>query len=503
MIDAVRHTSAKARAKGIPCGASLSASEERFTRLGALLHDIGHVAAGHTLEDELQLIGKHDEDRRLDQVLNGQGWLDQGGYTLANLIDREFEKYVPRDLRDKEIRASDILRLIVRKPPKKGEIDRFAEAQQVLDSSASIRMRVCCNMVGNTICADLLDYLHRDWYHVGKPRPFDERILQYMEVRTSGSMQHADLPPTANDTFVISLGKRPKIRTDAVSAILELLEWRYQLAESVLFHRTKLAATSMLDRALFELWKDRDPDEIEQIVLPLGDDELLSESRKQAEAQGDDSSKLAASLLASLEKREIHATLATFTHDDLPADIRSLVQRQYGDPEARSRVLTLLERDFKLPAGALTMYCPSSAAMNAKIAKVRIAIGPEEDSFDDYERIHENQLSGGHLEAQLHRFRRLWRAHFFIDRKLKASLSKELLSTLRIAIEKLVLGNIREDTNGDAARGIAAQLTSLPSSPWHGWKLKTEKVLAAYQDEGVALGSYPFGCGAIRGYLEE
>ncbi len=107
----------------------------------------------------------------------------------------------------------------------------------------------------NTICADLLDYIYRDWYHVGKPRPFDDRLFHYMEVRPRYQRKFGEIAraqPT--DQFVIFLGKPPKLRSDAVSHILELLEWRYSLAETVLFHRTKLAAAAMLDRALYELW---------------------------------------------------------------------------------------------------------------------------------------------------------------------------------------------------------------------------------------------------------
>lgn len=40
----------------------LTEQESRFVRLGTLLHDIGHIAAGHTVEDELQLVSKHDAD---------------------------------------------------------------------------------------------------------------------------------------------------------------------------------------------------------------------------------------------------------------------------------------------------------------------------------------------------------------------------------------------------------------------------------------------------------
>ena len=120
-------------------------------------------------------------------------------------------------------------------------------------------------MIGNTILvADLLDYIYRDWYHIGQSlRPFDERLLQYMEVRTARG---------SSDRFVISTGKRPKIRTDAISAILEVLESRYQLAESVLFHRTKAGVVAMLDRALYELWGDSKED-LEDLLLPLSDEE--------------------------------------------------------------------------------------------------------------------------------------------------------------------------------------------------------------------------------------
>src|SRR5260370_41315804 len=128
-------------------------------------------------------------------------------------------------------------------------------------------------MMGNTLCADLLDYIQRDWYNIGKRRPFDDRLLQYMEIRgTAGVDGTAAARP--RDKFVISLGRRPKIRTDAISNILDLLEWRYSLAETVLFHRTKLAAAAMLDRALYELWGGvGNEDEIVHFLLPLSDEE--------------------------------------------------------------------------------------------------------------------------------------------------------------------------------------------------------------------------------------
>jgi HD superfamily phosphohydrolase len=92
--------------------AALSEREQRFIRLGALLHDIGHVAAGHTLEDELELIGKHDADERLDLIFENSEWDSAPGVETAplkDLINREYAKYVPRGLASDGLSATDYL----------------------------------------------------------------------------------------------------------------------------------------------------------------------------------------------------------------------------------------------------------------------------------------------------------------------------------------------------------------------------------------------------------
>ena len=208
--------------------APLSEEEQRFIRLGALLHDIGHLAAGHTLEDELSLIGKHDGDDRLTLIFDKNDWGAFGGknqrkQSLQDLLNDQYKIWMPSLLLKEGLTPTDVVRILIRKKTPEQE-DKFKRQQEVLEKSAEVRLDVCSNMIGNTICADLLDYLHRDWYHIGKPNFFDDRIFQYMEIRgPSGERASAD------DRFVIALGQSPKIRTDGVSAILTLLEWRYQL----------------------------------------------------------------------------------------------------------------------------------------------------------------------------------------------------------------------------------------------------------------------------------
>src|SRR5258708_13703835 len=105
------------------------------------------------------------------------------------------------------------------------------------------------DIVGNTSCADFLDYLHRDWYHIGKPMYYDRRLFQYMEVRKPLNLEESPREPC----FVINVGGGERIRHDALTDILELLNARYKLAETVLFQRTKLALTGLLDRCLMEI----------------------------------------------------------------------------------------------------------------------------------------------------------------------------------------------------------------------------------------------------------
>jgi HD superfamily phosphohydrolase len=101
MISAVNFNIEKARKRGNSHCAPIGKRETRFIRLGALLHDIGHVAAGHTLEDELELIGKHDADDRLDLIFDRRNWDSASGVpvdSLKDTINQRYSKYLPTQL---------------------------------------------------------------------------------------------------------------------------------------------------------------------------------------------------------------------------------------------------------------------------------------------------------------------------------------------------------------------------------------------------------------------
>src|SRR5258708_10895962 len=233
----------------------------RFIRLGALLHDIGHLPFGHTLEDELHHLRPHDKNERLDLVagrpykqfeLKGREGLsdaDQpaGGWSLETLVNHLYGLFAA----DLGISVSPftVLKYVVSKPPKQEpEINEWRKAIEPIEKGMDLI--VCRDIVGNTICADFLDYLFRDWHHLGKPLYYDKRLFEYLNFLSRLSLTKKNKLETS---FVINVSGDPaKIRHDALTDILELLTARYQLSETVLFHRTKLALTGLLDRCLLE-----------------------------------------------------------------------------------------------------------------------------------------------------------------------------------------------------------------------------------------------------------
>jgi HD superfamily phosphohydrolase len=135
------------------------------------------------------------------------------------------------------------------------------------------------DIVGNTVCADLLDYARRDSHFAGLRLDYDaDRIAENFTLvgldASAYEVSHAQsdggsekvgdrLPNGRSDPFegwclrtAISLVSH-KYRTDIPSELMNLLNVRFYLYERVIFHPTKCAAGSMLGTALQLLgWRE-------------------------------------------------------------------------------------------------------------------------------------------------------------------------------------------------------------------------------------------------------
>ena len=133
------------------------------------------------------------------------------------------------------------------------------------------------DMVGNTICADLLDYARRDSANAGLKVQFDERLIRYLSVVSVRD----DLSPTGLPCIRLAIQFfTDKMRHDVLSEMSAVLKARYLINERVLFHPTKCAAGAMLGTSVQLLGLSQLP----PWMQVLGDQEFLSHLKDLGEA---------------------------------------------------------------------------------------------------------------------------------------------------------------------------------------------------------------------------
>lgn len=204
-----------------------------FARLGTLLHDVCHVAYGHTIEDDLALLDPHDKNRaRFDHF-----WRD-----LGRSGDRKRTAEVRKVLRESGLKQA---------------LEAVILAKQ-FDTPADERLKkmgkypFVADLVTNTICADLLDYLSRDHAFTGLPVGLGQRFMTAFYVVPEQEGDEERLYP---ERMALRISHHGRERQDISSELLKHLRYRYELQERAIVHHAKLAADSMLGKAI-GLWCD-------------------------------------------------------------------------------------------------------------------------------------------------------------------------------------------------------------------------------------------------------
>jgi HD superfamily phosphohydrolase len=248
---------------------------EYTCRWAALLHDVGHIPLGHTLEDEFdQIFRKHDDfsNPRLTSIWFGE---DGSGLSEIGAILRSKELY-PLTFGRLDVSPDDVFNTVLliccHKEKRDSEGMPGESFQQLLQRKAqdlqdaiganfatqlltayqrqtgqARRNRRTFNelmvdLVANTICADYLDYMRRDPLYVGFDVLMDDRVA---------SRFYVGKHPTWGYRMALSLLDRAdKKRTDTASGVFELVRQRYRFAEAIYYHKTKVAASAMFVKAL-------------------------------------------------------------------------------------------------------------------------------------------------------------------------------------------------------------------------------------------------------------
>ncbi len=113
-------------------------------------------------------------------------------------------------------------------------------------SAGGMRYAFAADLVGNTICADLLDYLLRDHLYTGLPAAIGHRFTSAFFIVPARRGPYSE-------RVALNIMQDGYERTDVLSELLKALRYRYELSERALYHHAKLAADVMVGKAL-DLW---------------------------------------------------------------------------------------------------------------------------------------------------------------------------------------------------------------------------------------------------------
>jgi len=384
-------------------------------RICALVHDIAHIPFGHTLENEGHLAKGEWKDPKRAEL-----WL--GNDSSASIIKtiREFlaELGVQQSSTDQVV--EDIRRYVL--PGTSEEHPDFP----VKDHPMDLEYPFIVDIVGNTLCADLLDYLDRDMYFCGLRERSGDRVVKYLaviRVARSSSTAPEDEEFQASDTPMIGKGRLVLLayrferehsasgnlksvhKSEILSEAIDLLRRRFALAEKVYFHRTKTAASAMLISAVGSSSLTLDS------LYAESDMGMISRLRTDADVR-------TKHLAAAYEARRLYKPIYRIDYrekreeDPQSRKIEEQIYPKFRDPVERKRFEQELETISDLPPGAIAIYCPESG-MNLKQFEMLVQSRPNGEIKFLKNILDPNRKQ--EMDTINERFAQLWRLQVFVD----------------------------------------------------------------------------------------
>jgi len=334
-------------------------------RLYALLHDAAHIPFGHTLEREGNLFLHHEwqDTTRAEKIIGKKSEIRDKIKTTLELYgfsDPQIET-VMQDLRE-------ILTFNSREDP------------------MNFRNPFVIDVVGNTLCADLLDYSVRDMYYCGLTERWGNRFLQYLAVLP---LTKSDPESKEFDVKIAEEGGKGRLvllsyryerdrsnpkhthpvhKNDVISEAVDLLRKRFSLAQKVYFHRTKKAASAMLISAVGE--EGLKPQEL----LEMNCDQLLSKLSKSTNSR-------VKNLVQNYRKRNLYKVIYEIKYRKPAEDEKTIVlwkniMPKFRNPETRCQKEREIEETMNLGLGNLLIYCPQPG-MNVKQIEMLVQTEPK------------------------------------------------------------------------------------------------------------------------------
>lgn len=499
-----------------------------------LLHDLGHMPVGHTLEDEFSVFEKHDSlgGSRMFEMFYGprkpvESW-PSGDWNGAPRVERYFsaidvaclprpeawervplpwvfedgtyERFFPDiqaptspilsvpALSNWEVRDLIYLILSFKETITADGYRTFEEELAAANGEAAgnggtermLRLKFIddlydyysrtidlgrehealplfypfmADIVGNTICADLLDYLVRDGKRLKLEIRDNPRLQRYLVIRPESSFvqpaatsSRATEGPGSLRVTINAVYRKGLRRRDTVSDLLDLMRERYRFAEVVYYHPKKAALSTMLAKAL-ELYpkktRPRDGDGIYPApwsgdarlsaaaphVAHFGDEGMLAYLSHGGAGGPEESS--AAALVRRIAYRDEYRLLFTLDYEAADAAggplkfIKDLRSRDGAVLDAgRKRMENLLARlvrrsspsewsdDRSMP---VLIYCPN-IRMQVKEVAARVELIPER--VVPLNRQKDDPTLENEIFLLNQKYQRLWRLYLFVHPRL-------------------------------------------------------------------------------------
>ncbi|MCA8970604.1 MAG: HD domain-containing protein [Planctomycetes bacterium] len=377
MIDAIRRN---AHLDPSLCR-DVSEAEARVIRAAALVHDVTHIPFGHNIEDQSAILPRHDEPARFERMLGEDT-------ELGSELERQGIR-------------NDVLTLLgARDEPTSPFLGQ---------------------MVSDTICSDLMDYLRRDSYFTGLQVGYDARIVGYFRV-----------DPVEARLFV-DCEKEGLLRDDIVSEVLRMLQARYYFSERVYYHHAKIAAGAMVARAvetaLEEEWLR--PGEL----YGMTDEGLMIALEQRCDPARTD----VRMLLDRLARRVLYKRVAVFPWAS-NQNVQARLIDEFFSPRStatRSSWERALEAEVHERFGRheqVLFYCPSRKMQLKEVATlVRVpwadTLAPLSDFKDRLPRIADLEQS----------YLRLWKAYVFtsaVDPEVRKFIQQRVHARLPYAVDE-------------------------------------------------------------------
>lgn len=291
------------------------------------------------------------------------------------------------------------------------------------------------DVIANTICADLLDYLPRDRMNLGMEYSQHDRIQRFLTIR-EGTLYHNE---RLRLSILVTRTQKGGQRRDVATAVLRIMRERYEMAERVYFHHKKAAVSSMLATLVEICPKPKDDESVypapwtsetdESHILHFTDSSLIDYLGKapldtekggllQRKLNLERGKLLQRKLYLGIKyiRKDIYRTLLVLDTDLVHASAHALGYfADHFRSEKRIEIEEQLTSAANAEIGDVLIYCPSPN-MQAKEIDARLEIIPEQILPLSVQQ----KLFAYNEDVRVlqHYYNELWRSYIFVSKEI-------------------------------------------------------------------------------------